>query len=52
MDPNGRVQGELGEEHRKGDDEADNQDDEHGGSVATVRFAKVQTAGLTPFTDL
>mgnify|MGYP000252266189 CR=1 FL=1 len=52
MHPNGRMQGELGKEHCKGNDKADDQDHEHGRPVATVRFAKVETAGLAPLANL
>lgn len=52
MYPDGRVKGEFGEQHAKGHNEANDQNYEHGGPVATVRLTKVKAAGLTPFTDL
>ena len=52
MNPNGRMQGKLGKQHRECDDKADDHDYEHGRPVATIRFAKVETAGLAPLANL
>src|SRR3546814_17705092 len=52
VDPPGRLEAELHPEHQRHEEGAEEEDDEHGGSVAGILLPEIQAAGVAALGDL